>query len=60
MGNFFLQSLSIISLINCKINEIFQVEKLNEALLSRDDLKLKEMLYGPEPPTVAYNVQVGI
>ncbi|XP_013166422.1 PREDICTED: probable ubiquitin carboxyl-terminal hydrolase FAF-X, partial [Papilio xuthus] len=34
------------------------VEKLTEALLCRDDSKLKDMLYGPAPPTVAYNMQV--
>ncbi|KAF9415212.1 hypothetical protein HW555_007088 [Spodoptera exigua] len=34
------------------------VEKLTEALLCRDDTKLRDMLYGPAPPTVAYNVEV--
>ncbi|XP_045454666.1 probable ubiquitin carboxyl-terminal hydrolase FAF-X [Melitaea cinxia] len=34
------------------------MEKLTEALLSRDDTKLRDMLYGPAPPTVAYNVEV--
>ncbi|KAG6452569.1 hypothetical protein O3G_MSEX007736 [Manduca sexta] len=34
------------------------VEKLTEALLSRDDTKLRDMLYGPAPPTVAYNIEV--
>ncbi|XP_047523488.1 probable ubiquitin carboxyl-terminal hydrolase FAF [Pieris napi] len=34
------------------------VEKLTEALLSRDDAKLKDILYGPSPPTVAYNIEV--
>ncbi|XP_072935903.1 probable ubiquitin carboxyl-terminal hydrolase FAF isoform X3 [Epargyreus clarus] len=34
------------------------VEKLTEALLSRDETKLRDMLYGPAPPTVAYNVEV--
>uniref|UniRef100_A0A2A4J087 ubiquitinyl hydrolase 1 n=1 Tax=Heliothis virescens TaxID=7102 RepID=A0A2A4J087_HELVI len=34
------------------------VEKLTEALLCREDTKLRDMLYGPAPPTVAYNVEV--
>ncbi|XP_068629076.1 probable ubiquitin carboxyl-terminal hydrolase FAF isoform X3 [Battus philenor] len=34
------------------------VEKLSEALLCRDDSKLRDMLYGPAPPTVAYNIEV--
>ncbi|XP_073945007.1 ubiquitin carboxyl-terminal hydrolase-like faf isoform X2 [Choristoneura fumiferana] len=34
------------------------VDKLTEALLSREDTKLRDMLYGPAPPTVAYNVEV--
>lgn len=34
------------------------VERLTEALLSKEDSKLRDMLYGPEPPTVAYNMQV--
>ncbi|XP_026323637.1 probable ubiquitin carboxyl-terminal hydrolase FAF-Y isoform X2 [Hyposmocoma kahamanoa] len=34
------------------------VEKLTEALLCRDDTKLRLMLFGPAPPTVAYNVEV--
>ncbi|CAK1599935.1 unnamed protein product [Parnassius mnemosyne] len=34
------------------------VEKLTEALLCRDDTKLRDMLYGPAPPTVAYNIEV--
>lgn len=37
---------------------LFQGEKLTEALLCRDDTKLRLMLYGPAPPTVAYNVEV--
>ncbi|CAH0691384.1 unnamed protein product [Chilo suppressalis] len=34
------------------------VEKLTEALLCREDTKLRDMLYGPAPPTVAYNIEV--
>ncbi|XP_052737124.1 probable ubiquitin carboxyl-terminal hydrolase FAF-X isoform X2 [Bicyclus anynana] len=34
------------------------VDRLTEALLSREDTKLRDMLYGPAPPTVAYNVEV--
>ncbi|XP_028043113.1 probable ubiquitin carboxyl-terminal hydrolase FAF-X isoform X2 [Bombyx mandarina] len=34
------------------------MEKLTEALLCRDDTKLRDMLYGPSPPTVAYNIEV--
>ncbi|XP_060810679.1 probable ubiquitin carboxyl-terminal hydrolase FAF-X isoform X1 [Amyelois transitella] len=34
------------------------VERLTEALLCKDDSKLKDMLYGHAPPTVAYNVEV--
>ncbi|VVC97156.1 unnamed protein product [Leptidea sinapis] len=32
------------------------VEKLTEALLCRDESKLKDMLYGPAPPTVLYSM----
>ncbi|XP_028175087.1 probable ubiquitin carboxyl-terminal hydrolase FAF-X [Ostrinia furnacalis] len=34
------------------------VEKLTDALLCREDTKLRDMLYGPAPPTVAYNIEV--
>ncbi|KAG7304516.1 hypothetical protein JYU34_011466 [Plutella xylostella] len=34
------------------------VEKLTEALLCNEDTKLRDLLYGPAPPTVAYNVEV--
>ncbi|XP_063547239.1 probable ubiquitin carboxyl-terminal hydrolase FAF-X isoform X2 [Cydia strobilella] len=34
------------------------MDKLTEALLSREDGKLRDLLYGPAPPTVAYNVEV--
>lgn len=40
------------------INLLSQVEKLTEALLCREDSKLRDMLYGPAPPTVAYNIEV--
>ncbi|CAB3237376.1 unnamed protein product [Arctia plantaginis] len=33
-------------------------DKLTESLLCREDTKLRDMLYGPAPPTVAYNVEV--
>ncbi|XP_069354342.1 ubiquitin carboxyl-terminal hydrolase 9X isoform X2 [Maniola hyperantus] len=34
------------------------VDKLTEALLSAEDTKLRDMLYGPAPPTVAYSIEV--
>lgn len=34
------------------------VDKLGEALLSSEETQLKEMMYGPDPPTVAYNLEV--
>lgn len=34
------------------------MEKLQEALLSQEDTNLRNMMFGPTPPTVAYNIEV--
>lgn len=55
---FFVYVKIISSLIQCISPYCFKVEKLTEALLCREETKLRDMLYGPAPPTVAYNVEV--